>query len=65
MELLVDRLGKIYSLNNAIYIGTPAAISLRQSDRILMTSLANKVVHVNEKEVIILVGRNCSIPLIE
>ena len=50
VELLVDRLGKIYSLNNAIYIGTPAAISLRQSDRILMTSLANKVVHVNEKE---------------
>ena len=49
VELLVDRLGKIYSLNNAIYIGTPAAISLRQSDRILMTSLANKVVHVNEK----------------
>ena len=49
VELLVDRLGKIYSLNNAIYIGTPAAISLRQSDRVLMTSLAHKVVHVNEK----------------
>ena len=48
VELLVDRLGKIYSLNNAIYIGTPAAISLRQSDRVLMTSLAHKVVHVNE-----------------
>ena len=38
-----------HSLNNAIYIGTPAAISLRQSDRVLMTSLAHKVVHVNEK----------------
>lgn len=49
VELLVDRLGKIYSLDNAIYVGTPAAISLRQSDRVVMTSLAHKVVHVNEK----------------
>lgn len=64
VELLVDRLGKIYSLNNAIYIGTPAAISLRQSDRVLMTSLAHKVVHVNEKEVRLLANRNYFILLI-
>lgn len=65
VELLVDRLGKIYSLNNAIYIGTPAAISLRQSDRVLMTSLAHKVVHVNEKEVRLPANRNYFILLIK
>lgn len=49
VELLSDKVGKIYSLNNAIYIGTPATISLRQSDSVMMNDLKNKVYYRNEK----------------
>lgn len=51
VELLSDKIGKVYSLDNAIYIGTPTAISLRQSDKVMMNDLKNKVVSSNDKSV--------------
>ena len=49
VELMTENLGKIYGLNQAIYMGTPTAISLRQSDRIMLKSLANKILWTNDK----------------
>ena len=43
VELLMEHVGKAYSLDNAIYMGTPTAISLRQSDKVLLNDLKNKV----------------------
>lgn len=43
VELLAGRVGKAYSLDNALYIGTPTAISLRPSDKILLNDLKRKV----------------------
>lgn len=51
VELLFDKIGKAYSLDNAIYIGTPAAISLRQSDKLMMQDLKNKIYSSNDKPV--------------
>lgn len=51
VELLSDKVGKAYSLDNAIYIGTPTAISLRQSDRVMMGDLKNKVDSQNERAI--------------
>ena len=49
VELLSDKIGKAYSLDNAIYIGTPTAISLRQSDKVMMNVLKHKVISSNGK----------------
>lgn len=43
VELLLEHVGKAYSLDNAIYMGTPTAISLRQSDKVLLNDLKSKV----------------------
>jgi len=51
VELLSDKIGKAYSLDNAIYIGTPTAISLRQSDKVMMNDLKNKVISSSDKPV--------------
>ena len=48
VELLLEHIGKAYSLDKAIYIGTPTAISLRQSDKVMLNDLKNKVKFQNE-----------------
>lgn len=49
VELLTERLGKIYGMNQAIYLGTPTAISLRQSDQVMLKSVENKILWPNDK----------------
>ena len=51
VELLLEHTGKIYSLDNAIYMGTPTAISMRQSDMVMLEDLRNKVNSRNENGV--------------
>lgn len=49
VELLSEKMGKVYGLNGAIYMGTPTAISLRQSDQVMLKSLADKILYSNDK----------------
>lgn len=49
VELLSEKIGKIYGLNQAIYIGTPTAISLRQTDKVMLKALEQKILYSNEK----------------
>lgn len=50
VELLSEKMKKIYGLNQAIYMGTPTAISLRQSDQATLKALADKILYPNEAE---------------
>lgn len=49
VELLSEKMGKVYGLNGAIYMGTPTAISLRQSDQVMLKALADKILYTNDK----------------
>lgn len=51
VELLSEKMGKVYGLNQAIYIGTPTAISLRQSDKVMLKALEQKILYANEKAI--------------
>lgn len=51
VELLSCKMGRVYGLNQTVYIGTPTAISLRQSDQVMLKSLADKIFHANERTV--------------
>lgn len=51
VELLAEKVGKAYNLDNAIYVGTPTAISLRLSDKVMLASLARKMFEQNENHV--------------
>ncbi len=51
VELLSDKVGTVYNMERAIYIGTPTAISLRQSDRVMMQELKDKVFSSNDRSV--------------
>lgn len=49
VELLSETMGKIYALDQAIYIGLPVALALRQSDKVLLNLLKNKILYPNDK----------------
>lgn len=43
VELLSDKVGKAYSLDRAVYIGTPSAVSVRQPDMVIMRELKDMI----------------------
>lgn len=49
VELLSEKMGKIYTMDQAIYIGVPTALALRQSDMVMLRLLKNKILHSNNE----------------